>query len=256
MPTQVSTSAPRHPARRFTAWYRRWDRRTQRLIAVGSGLTLVAVPTLWTIFPSLAHIWTLWRVLVLVAWGMPAALIVVTTDRQARQLDMAMGELDRRRQQDRRMAGETAIELLLRGSVLKTLHHLDIDVYLPTKYMRVCVKYSTKIPLVAVDWEYSRGATGIAFAEGKRVYASDEEARRDAYLLPEKLRAEASHLAVVVAVPIKNKNQRTIGVLTAYGDTNDAWIDEKEGRNEHQALAVAIGRLLIDVCRLEYDDDV
>lgn len=234
------------------AWNCR-SRQTQRLVALTTALGLIAVPTIWTIFPWLAQVWILWRALVLVAWGLAAGLIVYTTDRQARQLDEMMGEVEHHRRKDRKKSGDVAIGLLLQGSVLRS-HDLSLDVYLPNDHKKVRVEYSSRVPLEPVEWASSTGATGIAFASGKRVYAPGETARGETYLLTEKEQAEAANLEVVAAMPINNEAQRTIGVLSAYGDSNDSWIDTPEGRAEHQALAASIARLLIDVCGLATDD--
>lgn len=86
------------------------------------------------------------------------------------------------------------------------------------------------------------------------MYAPGESARDETYLLTAKEQAEAANLEVVAAIPIQNEAQRTIGVLSAYGDSNDSWIDTPEGRAEHQALAASTARLLIDVCGLATDD--
>ncbi len=234
-------------------WWNRRSRRTQRLVALSAALALVAVPTIWTIFPWLAQIWILWRTLVLAAWGFAAGLIVYTSDRQGCQLDEMMGELERHRRKDRKKAGDVAIGLLLQGSVLRS-HDLSLDVYLPTGNEKVRVEYSSRVPLEPVEWTLPTGATGLAFASGRRVYASGESARDETYLLTEKEQAEAANLEVVAALPIRNEALRTIGVLSAYGDSNDSWIDTPEGRAEHEALAASIARLFIDVCGLATDD--
>lgn len=236
------------------ARWRRRRRRTGRLVVLTAALALVAVPTIWTIFPWLGQIWILWRALVLLVWGLGAWLIVHATDRQARQLDEMMGELEHHRRKDRKKAGDVAIGLLLQGSVLTRSHDLNLDVYLPIDHKKVRVAYSSKAPLEPVEWASSTGAAGIAFASGKRVYASGETARDKTYLLTDIEQADAANLEVVAATPIKNEAQRTIGVLSAYGDSIDSWIDTPEGRNEHQALAASIARLLIDVCGLATDD--
>lgn len=235
---------------------KRWSqlsRRAHRLVALSAALALVAVPTIWTLFPCLGHIWVLWRALVLGAWGIAALLIVLSTDRQARQVDELMGEAEHHRRRQRKKAGDVTIGLLLQGSVLRS-HDLNLDVYVPTDTGKVIVAYSSTIPLKPVEWAPSTGATGIAFTSGKRVHAAGATARDETYLLTEKEQAEAANLEVVASEPIKNEAGRTIGVLSAYGDTNDEWINSPDGKAEHKALAESIARLLIDVCGLATDD--
>ena len=57
----------------------------------------------------------------------------------------------------------------------------------------------------------------------------------------------------MVSEPIKNQANRTIGVLTIYGDQDDGLLTLQEGVEECKALAESIGRILIDVCGLETD---
>ncbi|HEY5025394.1 MAG TPA: hypothetical protein VII76_10495 [Acidimicrobiales bacterium] len=241
---------------RLVEWLsQRLSRRGRRLAALGAALGLVAVPTIWTLFPSLGGIWVVWRALVLVAWGIAALLIVRSADRQAQQVDELMGEAERHRSRERRKAGELAINLLLRGRAAG-LQPYSLDVYLPVvgRSNGVRVAFSSEAPVSVVEWSDAKGATGYAFATGERVTARGEHARNDTYQLDQEQKEAAAHLEIVVAMPIKNQAARTIGVLSAYADQDDGFLVSDQGFEEHSSLAEAIARLLIDVCGLATDE--
>jgi hypothetical protein len=236
-------------------WSQRRSRRGLRLVALSAALGLVAIPTIWTLFPWLAGIWILWRALILVGWGGAALLIVRSTDQQARQVDELMGEARQHRLVARRKAGELAIDLLLRGRV-GGLQPYCFDVYLPIAGQpnRVRVAYSSEEPMAAVEWADSQGATGYAFSTGQRAIARGPVARDETFHLNDEQQQAAANLEIVVAMPIKNEGARTIGVLTAYGPTDDGYLVTEEGFEEHASLAAVLARLIIDVCGLDTDD--
>lgn len=229
------------------------SRRTHRLVALTAALALVAVPTIWAVFPWLSQLWILWRALVLVGWGLAAVAIVASTDRQARQVDELMGETERRRRRERKKAGDVAIGLLLQGSVFIG-HDLNLAVYLPLPSGDLAVEYSSQVPPEHTTWTPPHGATGFAFSAGRRVIARGRAARDDTYLLSDEEKRRAANLAVVAAEPITNQSARTFGVLTIYGVCDDGFLATPDGVAEHQALAEAIARLLIDVCNVASDD--
>ena len=154
------------------------SRRSRRLTALTSALALVAVPTIWALFPWLSGIWILWRALILALWGVAAIVVVSAADRQATQVDEMMGEAERQRRKDRLKAGNVAISLLLSGSSVRTQGRC-LDVYLPISKNLVKVAYSSESPLEPVEWNCPAGATGYAFTSGRRVVARGENARND-----------------------------------------------------------------------------
>jgi hypothetical protein len=180
-------------------------------------------------------------------------IAVAAVDRQATQVDEMMGEVERQRSKVRLKAGELAIDLLLQGSSIRSGGRC-LDVYLPVSRNVVRVAYSSETPLELVEWNCPAGATGYAFTSGKRVVARGENARNETYQLDEGQRGLAQSLEIVAAEPIKNQANRTIGVLSVYGPSDDGFLTSDEGMDDCQALAEAISRILIDVCGLETDN--
>jgi hypothetical protein len=88
----------------------------QRQTVVIAGLTLVLIPTLFSVFPA----WTTWPLGVLIAivvvWLASALIVVLGTARQAGQLDRLVGPPLARQQQQREYAGARLLRAVLTDS--------------------------------------------------------------------------------------------------------------------------------------------
>src|ERR1700742_318855 len=87
---------------------------TSRRGGLVAGLALVLVPTLFSIFPE----WTDWpvaiRTVVIIAWFLAAAFVVLVSTRQGEQVDDLVGEPLADRTEVRQLAARSLLETLLR----------------------------------------------------------------------------------------------------------------------------------------------
>jgi len=103
-------------------------------------------------------------------------------------------------------------------------------------------------------WFPGQGATGTSWATRKYVLATGEDTHNRKYGLSSEQEQRYEALTAVASVPVMNRSDRAIAVLSASTTETGTGLTSEEGFEEHLWLAWVIGRLLIDVLEWETDD--
>jgi signal transduction protein with GAF and PtsI domain len=96
-------------------------------------------------------------------------------------------------------------------------------------------------------WAVGQGIVGRVWRDGDAIVARGVDIVTALGDLAEAYREPYEDLAVLVAVPIVNANDRTIGVLTAHADNQETRLDSPEGLAQLLALAEVLARVLVDL---------
>jgi hypothetical protein len=224
----------------------------RRVRAVLGGLTLVLIPTLFSLFPGWGTGWTpLPKLIVLVVWLLAAFFGVLASVRQGEQLS-GLAERQREREQHGR---SVALRKLTRAALLPEVTGLPAgfkaQVFLPnTERTKLLVAYDPERFGPEEGWRIDRdpaqGATGTAWKTNSYVFAPGKQVSDSTYGLTPEQQKRYRSLTAVAATPIQNARGKAIGVLTLFTTIENPNIDDNFVIL-HIGAAEIVARVLIDV---------
>ena len=222
--------------------------------AVGAGVALVLVPTLFTVFPH----WSEWdlgpKLAVLAGWLLAAFVVVRTGARDSQRVRSLLGTVRRRRDAGREAAGRFILRELLRPSVAGFPEHYEFQLFLldPTGH-RLVSEYTSGGQSGSEEWTIGQGATGAAWASRSYVRVRGAAVSDGTYGLTSAQQKRYSHLQVVAAAPVFNARVEPIAVLSVSSNHDDGFLFEQDGIIRHAELAEAVARVLIDIFAIRQD---
>lgn len=226
-----------------------------RRAAVATGVGLVLVPTVFTMFPELAQrpMWV--RVPLILLWILAASIVVIGTRRHSENVEEIVGRPRERQQLQRKAAGYIILQQLL------TAEHGPLEKYEFRVFIydadrgRLMASYEPGGVQPSEGWEIGQGAVGAAYKNEDYLCVKGEDCWNGSYgLTPEQqTRYKALGLQIVAAMPIMNARKEVIGILAASSDSTGDYIASMNGYKIHHELADAVGRVLIDVLRVARD---
>lgn len=224
-----------------------------RQIAVAAGVTLVLVPTLFSIFPA----WQQWavgtRIVILAGWFISAAFVVWSTTIQSEQVDELVGEPLRRQTAARAAAAQRLLSALLDPMAAGLPEHYEIRVYLPNEQGVLHPEYSAPSSEDAESWEEGRGATGMAWETNGLIVARGDSVADGTYGLSQVQQRRYANLATVASLPIQTARGQRMGVLSVSSEQEDHHLEDPQALDDLTALADVVARVLIDVLQLRSD---
>jgi hypothetical protein len=231
---------------------------SRRVRAVLGGITLLLVPTLFSLFPSWGTDWTLPpKLIVLTAWLLAAIFGVLSNVRQGEQLaGLAEG------QRARELHGRSvALRKLTRAALLPEVTGLPPEykaqVFLPNaERTKLVVAYDPERFGPEEGWQIDgdppQGVTGTAWKINSYVFASDEQVSDATYGLTPEQQERYQSFTAVAATPIQNARGVAIGVLTLFTTIENPNIDDNFVIF-HIGAAEIVARVLIDVGGVAHD---
>lgn len=224
-----------------------------RQVAVGAGVTLVLVPTLFSLFPA----WQEWgigvRVVILLGWLLAAVLVVWSTTIQSEQVDELVGEPLRRQTAARQAAAQRLLSALLEPGAAGLPEQYEIRVYLPDEQGVLQPEYAAPTSGEAESWEEGRGATGMAWETNGLIVARGDSVADGTYGLSEAQQRRYADLAVVASLPIQTARGQRMGVLSVSSHHDDGRLEDPQALEDLNALSEVVARVLIDVLQLRSD---
>lgn len=226
----------------------------RRELAVGSGLLLVLVPTLFSIFPKWATWPVLLRVAVVVGWFVCAWIVVRSTARQGEQVNKLVGVLLARRTKARQAAAARLIRVLLTSDTGYP-DHCEFRLFLFDKQKgRLMPSFEPGQIEGSEGWAPDQGATGHAWSSDTRVVVTGQKVSDGTWGLTATQQERYKHLQAVAAYAIRDDLGRPIAVLSVSTEEDDGFVESDAALHAHIQLANAVGRVLLDVLRLTADE--
>ncbi len=213
-----------------------------------AGVALVAVPTLFTIFPSWGK-WTTWhRSFVAIGWLLVAAFVVGASVRQSSQMDRLVGEALERQARQRFLAGSRILEALLKHATGFPPHY-EFRLFLPDieKTGRLIASYEPDGQDAGDGWVPGCGAVGVAWEQREYVEVHGAACSDGTWKLTEEQQQRYKDLQVVAAMPVRNARDQPIAILAASSDSDDGQLTSPQGREKHKILAEVVSRVLVDI---------
>lgn len=215
---------------------------------VGGGVVLVAVPTVFTVFPQFADWASLWRWLIVGVWLVVAATIVRASVRQGSQMEKLVGRTLERRQRQRFFAGSRILQALLWSSATGFPKHYEFRVFLFDESVgKLISSFHPEGVDVGDGWEPGLGAVGAAWQSGEYVAVHGEACHDDTWGLTPEEQEQYASLAVVAAMPVRNARWELIAILAGSSERDDGQLTGPEGLEKHRLLAEVVARVLVDI---------
>jgi hypothetical protein len=218
-----------------------------RRALISAGLFLVAVPTLFQVFPSWTH-WPLWiRIAVAVVWALVAAFVVHSSVRQGERVDNLVGRTRERRDEQRMLARNRLLRLLLEHETgLPENYQWRIFMYDEETDLLVA-SYAPEGAASATSWEIGKGAVGHAFETNEHVLVRGPACSDGTYGLTPEQQERYQELHVVAAMPLRNPYGDPFAVLAGSSTNDDGQLATPDGHRRHVELATIVQRVLIDL---------
>jgi hypothetical protein len=152
--------------------------------------------------------------------------------------------------QARYNAAETLMRRL-RADPGPQLAGCSLHLYLPDEEQRLLVTALEHDPDRSLfgreGWAVGQGIVGRVWRDGDAIVARGRDILAALDDLADEHRGPYLRLAVLVAVPVVNANDRTVGVLTAHAADPASRLDSPEGLAQLLALAEVLARVLVDL---------
>jgi hypothetical protein len=227
---------------------------SRRATAVGAGVVLVLVPTLFTVFPRWAD-WTLApKLLVLTAWLLAALVVLRAGAVDSERVQDLVGAFRRRRDDGREAAGRFILRDLLRPQAAGFPEHYEFRLFLPDATGKWLVpEYESPGQFPSEGWGIGQGATGTAWSSRSYVRVRGTAVSDGTYGLTSEQQQRYQDLQVVAAAPVLNARVEPIAVLSVSSHQDDGFLFSGDGPLRHQELAEVVARVLIDIFAIGRD---
>jgi len=127
----------------------------------------------------------------------------------------------------------------------------SLHLYLPDEEQRLLVTALEHDPDRSLfgreGWAVGQGIVGRVWRDGDAIVARGRDILAALDDIADAHREPYQGLAVLVAVPVVNANDRTVGVLTAHASDPTTRLDSPEGLAQLLALAEVLARVLVDL---------
>lgn len=223
-------------------WLRPW--------AVVAAVALIAIPSLFGIFPEMGRWHLSLRGVIALAWVAIVVLSVAIGVRRDLRVDRLVMVAARQRDQLRLRATDDVLSALLRPGTKDIPNEYDFTVFVfdPESHdLRAAFPDPGPGPNDVRVFRVGAGATGLAFEERKLILVTGDAVSDDSYRLTPAQRQYFAHYRVVVATPIWVEGLRPIGVLSAMAKENDGHFERDSSRAALRELAEVIGVVLTNV---------
>jgi hypothetical protein len=226
----------------------------RRASAVGAGVLLVLVPTLFTVFPAWSK-WTLaLKLLVLCTWLLAALFVVYAGASETEQVLDLLGTVRRRWDHGRRAAGRFILRALMRPEIAGFPDHYEFRLFLPDPTgARLIPEYESQGQSASPGWAIGQGATGTAWASRSYVRVRGDAVSDGTYGLTREQQQHARTLKVVAAAPVLNARVEPVAVLSVSSSDDDGFLFDGDGPQRHAELAEVAARVLIDIFAIGRD---
>jgi len=229
-------------------------RLVNRTVAVIAGLTLVLVPTLFTVFPEWARWADVIRVLVILIWLCAAGIVVLTGAQQSERVEDLLRPGRRRRDLARTAAGQRILRALLVPEAVGFPADCEFRLFLPdASGKRLLPDYESTGSTESEGWAVGQGATGMAFSTASMIRVRGPAVSDATYGLSSERQERYRDLKAVVATPVLNARVVPIGVLAVSTGSDDLFILGDTAADRLRELAEVVARVLIDIFRVGRD---
>jgi hypothetical protein len=217
---------------------------------VVAAIVLVAIPSLFGIFPEMGRWGIGVRVSIAGVWiGIVMASVIIGSRRDVR-LGRILDTTARQREQLRLRATDDILTALLRPGTKDIPSDYEFTVYLrepePDQLRAAFPAPGPGAGDVAV-FRSGDGATGLAFQRRQLILVTGDAVSDGTYGLTPGQREHFASYRVVVATPIWREGDRPIGVLSAINRENDGHFEKDSSRAALRELAEVIGVVLTSV---------
>lgn len=218
--------------------------------AVSAGVVLLAIPTVFAVFPEAAvnrTVW--WRALIVAGWAGIAVFVVLGGVRRDLDSDWFLGAHRRRRQRANETAAADILSEYLRGGTHGTPVGYSWTVYLndPESGYLVSVFPNGEGPASIRSFRPGRGATGLAFEAEGLIVVTGNAVSDDRHGLTSQQQDFFRPYQAVAAIPIRGEDDRPIGCLSAISRVNDRYFEEPAGAATLRELAQVVSVLMTRV---------
>ena len=213
-----------------------------------AGLVLVAVPTVFGVYPAEAGaMWVGWRDAIGAIWLVVAALTVAGSARADERVAKLFRELNQRRHWQRARATEKVLSALLEPLATGIPDEYRLSAYLFDAEKGELLPWFPKVD--ADDLEIQTfapgiGATGEAWSQKQTILVTDNEVSSDRYRLSPAQQVAFMPYRAVVATPVRTTAGAEIGMLTAISTVNDHHFDDAQAVEAFEDLAEAVGAVI------------
>jgi hypothetical protein len=225
-------------------------RQVARIVAA---LFIVFVPTAWSVVPGWAR-WNGWlRLGVILGWLLAALVVVITADRQNRQLAFLLGDVGESVRLRRELAGLSAIRMLIENppepfkGTRTSVFVADLPGSDDSIQRFVRHQMDSHPGEASDDFAVGQGATGYAFYRNEQVKARQPAVSDGSYGLTPEMCAKYKKYALVLATPMWDSRNTPIGVLSTMALEDDATLTSDQACELHLKWATVVGQLGIDL---------
>lgn len=242
--------------RHILGW-RQW----QRAVVVGLGVILVAVPTLFAIFPAWTTLWFPWRILVAAGWlgaAVGAVVVAAVSD------DELHGRVDASVQRailaERRDVMRDHLQALLVPGAGGLPPQYQVTLYAPSADGAYLVPLyppalSARDPAI---FPVGAGATGKVWLQPDEIFVAKGPAvSNQEHGLSLRQSRRYGPFQTVAASVIRDDDDVPVGVITALGREDDGAFDDETGAEQLESLGHMIAWLIpsaVECMMLTKDD--
>ena len=236
-------------------WKKFYDAiRGNRLAAVLAALLLVALPTVFALFPALTVRLNIFRrEMLMLGWLIVAIFTVVASQTRESEKDARAAKAQDTAQASQRLLLRQYLTVLLNPRNTQIPATYEISIYIRDTEADLLFPWFPTRTTNRQDptvFEYRQGATGTAFVERKAVVAVGDAVSSGEYGLTEAQQRRYADYVIVAAVPIRLLGGQLVGVLGAISKQNDGRFSSsdavinQEGIGLLEELADRIGEVL------------
>lgn len=225
--------------------------RRNRPLVVALGVFLLAVPTVFTVFPGLSESSRMRRGLLLAAWFIAAAIAIHSSTKRDEAIQSLSDEERERQQKLRRAAALELMSALLRPGTLGIPSHYEFTVYIFDDD-----KLLPAWPVLDSDsldpriFSPGSGATGTAWADKEMVVVTGSAVANADYGLTPDQQEFFKQYKTAVATPISREDETFFGVLTALAEVDDQYFSgDGPGQRFLRDLSDVMGVLLTTILK-------
>lgn len=222
----------------------------KRFGTLGLAVSLVALPSLFGIFPEWTQLPLFVRALVVGIWIPIVWATASAALRQTEQIGDLVGPALERRAKQKALAARRLLLLLLAHDP-RLLPNYKFRLYTFDALRGELIPVFAPEDSDAESWPVGTGVTGEAWRRGEYVIARGSAVWDTTSGLTAQQRARYEHLAVVASMPVRDDRQNLVAILTASSRLDDGRLASPDGYDRHSELAQICGRILVDIAETQ-----
>ena len=215
---------------RIKGWWARLGQPRPWPVAIG--VSLVAVPTVFTMFPGLTEWPRVPRLGVAIVWGTGAAVLVrssLSNERRIERLvEHAEGEFD----EARAVTLDAFLGLAFDPAISRIPGNWQVTVYLADVAQGLLLPFYPEQVTDPADpsvFPFGAGATGRAYETNESTFVFGDAVSDASYGLSGRQREFFAQYTAVGAVPIRDPEGLPLGTVTVITALDDGWLGAVEG---------------------------